>query len=280
MTATTPPPLLLERERRHRHADASTAPARSTPSTCPWPLALRDAVRTLAQDRQRCAAWCWKARARAFMAGRRPGHAGVPTPCSGAARPAGTAQRSRGAAGRNSNAPVIAQVHGVAAGAGLSLMLQADFVLRRRGHALQPGLHQPRHQLRCGRIVGAAAPGGPAPRAGDCDARRHPGQRPGAPSAWAWSTAWCRAAELDAAVQRPGPAPGQPAPPWRYGHMRRLMRNGPSTTDLPDATGRRGRAPSMACAHTRRPAARVSRPFTPSSPAAIPGPLIPFLNHP
>ena len=31
------------------------------------------------------------------------------------------------------NAPVIAQVHGVAAGAGLSLMLQADFVLAARG---------------------------------------------------------------------------------------------------------------------------------------------------
>ena len=96
----------------------------------PMAQALRDAARQLTQDASvRCIVL--RGEGRAFMAG-----GDLPTlqanPVQGAQDLIGPLNEAVEllAAG---NAPVIAQVHGAAAGAGLSVMLQADFVLAAEG---------------------------------------------------------------------------------------------------------------------------------------------------
>lgn len=99
----------------------------------PMALALRDAVRQLTQDASvRCIVL--RGQGRAFMAG---GDLATlqANPVQGAQDLLGPLNEvvELLAAG---NAPVIAQVHGAAAGAGLSVMLQADFVLAAEGTQL------------------------------------------------------------------------------------------------------------------------------------------------
>ncbi|MGB3449454.1 MAG: enoyl-CoA hydratase-related protein [Giesbergeria sp.] len=119
------------------------------------------------------------------------------------------------------NAPVIAQVHGVAAGAGLSLMLQADFVLAAEGARLNlayinlgtscdvgaswalPRLVGLRRALEIA-LLGEALSASEAERLGLIN-RVLP------------------AAELDAAVQQLAQRLAA-GPTVAYGHMRRLMR--------------------------------------------------------
>ena len=119
------------------------------------------------------------------------------------------------------NAPVIAQVHGVAAGAGLSLMLQADFVLAAEGARLNlayinlgtscdvgaswalPRLVGLRRALEIA-LLGEALSASEAERLGLIN-RVLP------------------AADLDAAVQQLAQRLAA-GPTVAYGHMRRLMR--------------------------------------------------------
>ena len=119
------------------------------------------------------------------------------------------------------NAPVIAQVHGVAAGAGLSLMLQADFVLAAEGTRLNlayinlgtscdvgaswalPRLVGLRRALEIA-LLGEALSASEAERLGLIN-RVLP------------------AADLDAAVQQLAQRLAA-GPTVAYGHMRRLMR--------------------------------------------------------
>ena len=129
MTATTPPPLLLERN----GAIATlrfNRPGALNAIDVPMATALRDAVRSLAQDDSvRCVVLCGAGKG--FMAG---GDLATlrADPVQGA-RDLLAPLNEAVALLAQLNAPVIAQVHGVAAGAGLSLMLQADFVLAAEG---------------------------------------------------------------------------------------------------------------------------------------------------
>lgn len=96
----------------------------------PMAQALRDAARTLAQDASvRCVVLCGAGKG--FMAG---GDLATlrADPVQGA-RDLLAPLNEAVALLATIDAPVIAQVHGVAAGAGLSLMLQADFVLAAEG---------------------------------------------------------------------------------------------------------------------------------------------------
>jgi len=128
MTAETPP-LLLERE----GAIATlrfNRPGALNAIDVPLALALRDAVRALAQDASvRCVVLCGAGRG--FMAG---GDLATlrADPVQGAQALLEPLHEAVALLAQL-NAPVIAQVHGVAAGAGLSLMLQADFVLAAEG---------------------------------------------------------------------------------------------------------------------------------------------------
>ena len=143
------------------------------------------------------------------------------------------------------NAPVIAQVHGVAAGAGLSLMLQADFVLAAEGARLNlayinlgtscdvgaswalPRLVGLRRALEIA-LLGEALSASEAERLGLIN-RVLP------------------AAELDAAVQQLAQRLAA-GPTVAYGHMRRLMRAS-FDHDLP--TQLQAEAAAFAqCAHT------------------------------
>ena len=132
MTATTPPPLLLE-----RHGAIATLrfnrPGALNAIDVPMATALRDAVRTLAQDDSvRCVVLCGAGKG--FMAG---GDLATlrADPVQGAKDLLAPLNEAVALLAQL-NAPVIAQVHGVAAGAGLSLMLQADFVLAAEGTRL------------------------------------------------------------------------------------------------------------------------------------------------
>ena len=125
MTATTPPPLLLE-----RHGAIATLrfnrPGALNAIDVPMATALRDAVRSLAQDDSvRCVVLCGAGKG--FMAG---GDLATlrADPVQGAKDLLAPLNEAVALLAQL-NAPVIAQVHGVAAGAGLSLMLQADLVL-------------------------------------------------------------------------------------------------------------------------------------------------------
>ena len=129
MTATTPPPLLLE-----RHGAIATLrfnrPGALNAIDVPMATALRDAVRSLAQDDSvRCVVLCGAGKG--FMAG---GDLATlrADPVQGAKDLLAPLNEAVALLAQL-NAPVIAQVHGVAAGAGLSLMLQADFVLAAEG---------------------------------------------------------------------------------------------------------------------------------------------------
>ena len=129
MTATTPPPLLLE-----RHGAIATLrfnrPGALNAIDVPMATALLAAVRSIAKDNSvRCVVLCGAGKG--FMAG---GDLATlrADPAQGA-KDLLTPLNEAVALLAQLNAPVIAQVHGVAAGAGLSLMLQADFVLAAEG---------------------------------------------------------------------------------------------------------------------------------------------------
>ena len=123
--ASTDAPLLIERDgaivtlRFHR-------PGALNAVDVPMAQALRDAARALAQDASvRCVVLCGAGKG--FMAG---GDLATlrADPVQGA-RALLEPLNEAATLLAQLDAPVIAQVHGVAAGAGLSLMLQADFVL-------------------------------------------------------------------------------------------------------------------------------------------------------
>lgn len=129
MTAETDPPLLLERT----GAVATLCfnrPGALNAIDVPLATALRDAVRAIAQDPSvRCVVL--RGAGKGFMSG---GDLATlrADPVQGAQ--ALLAPLNEAVALLSTiDAPVIAQVHGVAAGAGLSLMLQADFVLAAEG---------------------------------------------------------------------------------------------------------------------------------------------------
>lgn len=129
MTASTEPPLRLER------AGAIATLCFNRPGALnaidvPLALALRDTVHALAQDASvRCVVL--RGAGRGFMAG---GDLATlrADPVQGACDLLAPLHEAVALLAQL-NAPVIAQVHGVAAGAGLSLMLQADFVLAAEG---------------------------------------------------------------------------------------------------------------------------------------------------
>lgn len=132
MTATTSPVLLLERA----GAIATlrfNRPGALNAIDVPMATALLAAVRAIAQDDSvRCVVLCGAGKG--FMAG---GDLATlrADPVQGA-QDLLTPLNEAVALLAQLNAPVIAQVHGVAAGAGLSLMLQADFVLAAEGTRL------------------------------------------------------------------------------------------------------------------------------------------------
>ena len=129
MTATTPPPLLLERN----GAIATlrfNRPGALNAIDVPMATALLAAVRTIAgDDSVRCVVLCGAGKG--FMAG--GDLATLRTDPVQGAKDLLAPLNEAVALLAQLNAPVIAQVHGVAAGAGLSLMLQADFVLAAEG---------------------------------------------------------------------------------------------------------------------------------------------------
>ena len=129
MTSSTEPPLLLE-----RHGAIATLrfnrPASMNALDVPTALALRDAVRAIAQDAG-VRAVLLQGSGRAFVAG---GDLAAlrADPVQGAHDLLGPLNETLLLL-QGLNAPVIAQVHGAAAGAGLSLMLMCDFVLAAEG---------------------------------------------------------------------------------------------------------------------------------------------------
>ncbi|OGB46444.1 MAG: enoyl-CoA hydratase [Burkholderiales bacterium RIFCSPLOWO2_12_FULL_65_40] len=262
MTATTPPPLLLE-----RHGAIATLrfnrPGALNAIDVPMATALRAAVRSLAQDDSvRCVVLCGAGKG--FMAG---GDLATlrADPVQGA-RDLLEPLNETVALLAQLNAPVIAQVHGVAAGAGLSLMLQADFVLAAEGTRFNlayinlgtscdvgaswalPRLVGLRRALEIA-MLGDTYSASEAERLGLVN-RVVP------------------AAELDAAVQELAQRLAG-GPTLAYGHMRRLMRNA-FDHDLPAQLAAEAEA-FVACArsadlpegiaafHAKRPAAFQGR---------------------
>ena len=262
MTATTPPPLLLE-----RHGAIATLrfnrPGALNAIDVPMATALLAAVRTIAgDDSVRCVVLCGAGKG--FMAG---GDLATlrADPVQGA-RDLLEPLNEAVALLAQLNAPVIAQVHGVAAGAGLSLMLQADFVLAAEGTRFNlayinlgtscdvgaswalprlVGLRRALEIALLGDTYGAAE----AERLGLVN-RVMP------------------AAELDAAVQALAQRLAG-GPTLAHGHMRRLMRNA-FDHDLPTQLAAEAEA-FVACArsadlpegieafHAKRPAAFQGR---------------------
>ena len=241
MTAATPPPLLLE-----RHGAIATLrfnrPGALNAIDVPMATALRDAVRTLAQDDSvRCVVLCGAGKG--FMAG---GDLATlrADPVQGA-RDLLEPLNEAVALLAQLNAPVIAQVHGVAAGAGLSLMLQADFVLAAEGTRFNlayinlgtscdvgaswalPRLVGLRRALEIA-MLGDTYSASEAERLGLVN-RVVP------------------AAALDAAVQKLAQRLAG-GPTLAYGHMRRLMRNA-FDHDLPTQLAAETKA-FMACARS------------------------------
>ena len=241
MTAETPPPLLLERN----GAIATlrfNRPGALNAIDVPMATALRDAVRALAQDAGvRCVVLCGAGKG--FMAG---GDLATlrANPVQGA-KDLLTPLNEAVALLAQLNAPVIAQVHGVAAGAGLSLMLQADFVLAAEGTRFNLAYIN----LGTSCDVGAswALP-------------RQVGLRRALEIAMLGDTYTAQdaerlglvnrvvpAAELDAAVQELARRLAS-GPTLAYGHMRRLMRNA-FDHDLPAQLAAEAEA-FVACAHS------------------------------
>ena len=262
MTATTPPPLLLERHGaiatlRFNRPDALNA------IDVPMATALREAVRAIAQDASvRCVVLCGAGKG--FMAG---GDLATlrADPVQGAKDLLAPLNEAVALLALL-NAPVIAQVHGVAAGAGLALMLQADFVLAAEGTRFNlayinlgtscdvgaswalPRLLGLRRALEIA-MLGDTYSASEAERLGLVN-RVVP------------------AAELGAAVQELAQRLAS-GPTLAYGHMRRLMRNA-FDHDLPTQLAAEGDA-FVACArgadlpegieafHAKRPAAFQGR---------------------
>jgi 2-(1,2-epoxy-1,2-dihydrophenyl)acetyl-CoA isomerase len=241
MTAETPPPLLLERN----GAIATlrfNRPGALNAIDVPMATALRDAVRALAQDAGvRCVVLCGAGKG--FMAG---GDLATlrANPVQGA-KDLLTPLNEAVALLAQLNAPVIAQVHGVAAGAGRSLMLQADFVLAAEGTRFNLAYIN----LGTSCDVGAswALP-------------RQVGLRRALEIAMLGDTYTAQdaerlglvnrvvpAAELDAAVQELARRLAS-GPTLAYGHMRRLMRNA-FDHDLPAQLAAEAEA-FVACAHS------------------------------
>jgi 2-(1,2-epoxy-1,2-dihydrophenyl)acetyl-CoA isomerase len=129
MSHDTPVPLLVE-----RHGAIATLsfnrPDALNAIDVPMATALLSAVRAIAEDDSvRCVVL--RGAGKGFMAG---GDLATlrADPVQGARDLLAPLNEAMALLARQ-NAPVIAQVHGVAAGAGLSLMLQADFVLAAEG---------------------------------------------------------------------------------------------------------------------------------------------------
>jgi 2-(1,2-epoxy-1,2-dihydrophenyl)acetyl-CoA isomerase len=240
MTAETPPPLL---ERNGAIATLRfNRPGALNAIDVPMATALRDAVRALAQDAGvRCVVLCGAGKG--FMAG---GDLATlrANPVQGA-KDLLTPLNEAVALLAQLNAPVIAQVHGVAAGAGLSLMLQADFVLAAEGTRFNLAYIN----LGTSCDVGAswALP-------------RQVGLRRALEIAMLGDTYTAQdaerlglvnrvvpAAELDAAVQELARRLAS-GPTLAYGHMRRLMRNA-FDHDLPAQLAAEAEA-FVACAHS------------------------------
>ena len=241
MTATTPPPLLLERN----GAIATlrfNRPGALNAIDVPMATALRDAVRAIAEDTSvRCVVL--RGAGKGFMAG---GDLATlrADPVQGA-RDLLAPLNEAVALLAQLNAPVIAQVHGVAAGAGLSLMLQADFVLAAEGTRFNlayinlgtscdvgaswalPRLVGLRRALEIA-LLGDTYSAAEAERLGLVN-RVMP------------------VAELDAAVQELAQRLAG-GPTLAYGHMRRLMRNA-FDHDLPTQLAAEAEA-FVACAHS------------------------------
>ena len=262
MTATTPPPLLLE-----RHGAIATLrfnrPGALNAIDVPMATALLAAVRTIAgDDSVRCVVLCGAGKG--FMAG---GDLATlrADPVQGAQDLLAPLNEAVALLAQL-NAPVIAQVHGVAAGAGLSLMLQADFVLAAEGTRFNlayinlgtscdvgaswalPRLVGLRRALEIA-MLGDTYSAAEAERLGLVN-RVVP------------------AAELDAAVQELAQRLAS-GPTLAHGHMRRLMRNA-FDHDLPTQLAAEAEA-FVACArsadlpegieafHAKRPAAFQGR---------------------
>ena len=240
MTAETPP-LLLERAGTIATLRFNR-PGALNAIDVPMATALRDAVRAIAEDTSvRCVVL--RGEGKGFMAG---GDLATlrADPVQGA-RDLLEPLNEAVALLAQLNAPVIAQVHGVAAGAGLSLMLQADFVLAAEGTRFNlayinlgtscdvgaswalPRLVGLRRALEIA-MLGDTYTAQDAERLGLVN-RVVP------------------AAELDAAVQELAQRLAS-GPTLAYGHMRRLMRNA-FDHDLPTQLAAEGDA-FVACAHT------------------------------
>ena len=214
---TTPPPVLLERQGaiatlRFNRPEALNA------IDVPMAQAFLAAVQAIAAD-PGVRAVVLRGNGKGFMAG---GDLATlrANPVQGAADLLAPLNAAVALLGQI-NAPVIAQVHGVAAGAGLSLMLQADFVLAAEGARLNlayinlgtscdvgaswalPRLVGLRRALEIA-LLGEALSASEAERLGLIN-RVLP------------------AAELDAAVQQLAQRLAA-GPTVAYGHMRRLMR--------------------------------------------------------
>jgi 2-(1,2-epoxy-1,2-dihydrophenyl)acetyl-CoA isomerase len=241
MTATTPPPLLLERA----GAIATlrfNRPGALNAIDVPMATALRDAVRAIAEDTSvRCVVL--RGAGKGFMAG---GDLATlrADPVQGAKDLLAPLNEAVALLAQLS-APVIAQVHGVAAGAGLSLMLQADFVLAAEGTRFNlayinlgtscdvgaswalPRLVGLRRALEIA-MLGDTYTAQDAERLGLVN-RVVP------------------ADELDAAVQEWAQRLAH-GPTLAYGHMRRLMRNA-FDHDLPAQLAAEAEA-FVACAHS------------------------------
>ena len=240
MTAETPP-LLLERAGTIATLRFNR-PGALNAIDVPMATALRDAVRAIAEDTSvRCVVL--RGEGKGFMAG---GDLATlrADPVQGA-RDLLEPLNEAVALLAQLNAPVIAQVHGVAAGAGLSLMLQADFVLAAEGTRFNlayinlgtscdvgaswalPRLVGLRRALEIA-MLGDTYSASEAERLGLVN-RVVP------------------AAELDAAVQELAQRLAS-GPTLAHGHMRRLMRNA-FDHDLPAQLAAEAEA-FVACAHT------------------------------
>ena len=241
MTATTPPPLLLERTGAIATLSFNR-PGALNAIDVPMATALLAAVRTIAEDDSvRCVVL--RGTGKGFMAG---GDLATlrADPVQGAQDLLAPLNEAMALLARQ-NAPVIAQVHGVAAGAGLSLMLQADFVLAAEGTRFNlayinlgtscdvgaswalPRLVGLRRALEIA-LLGDTYTAQDAERLGLVN-RVVP------------------AAELDAAVQELAQRLAH-GPTQAYGHMRRLMRAS-FDHDLPTQLAAEGDA-FVACART------------------------------
>ena len=241
MTTEAPPPLQLERS----GAIATlrfNRPGALNAIDVPMATALRDAVRTIAEDTSvRCVVL--RGEGKGFMAG---GDLATlrADPVQGAKDLLAPLNEAVALLAQL-NAPVIAQVHGVAAGAGLSLMLQADFVLAAEGTRFNLAYIN----LGTSCDVGAswALP-------------RLVGLRRALEIAMLGDTYSAQEAERLGLVNRVVPAAALDAavqelaqrlasgPTLAHGHMRRLMRNA-FDHDLPAQLAAEAEA-FVACAHT------------------------------